>query len=446
MMRRGEHQAPTTPRLLALMFLLLVGSASCMSDDQDSGRGRVLIIGLDGATPILIDPLLEAGRLPHLAALAASGVHGTVRSLRPIESPRIWNTVATGKLPESHGILAFALPKVAGEPRRLYLSSDRKVHALWNIVSGLGMSVGIVNFWNTYPPEKVEGVMVSDHMLAQQVKGRIALTRAEPVPIGPVIHPQAWHDRLLELMEAEADDPLTRFANPLRNNSELPEYMALAGQSLPRRFEEDEALARIALEIEASIHPDLMMLLLPGIDRVSHFLWSGLEDPSFYDEELRISPSERRAGRAALERYYEFSDALVGLFVARMAPEDLIIVMSDHGFEAGRGMGLLTGVHETDKSMDGVFFARGRGIEPGRPTGSLSVADVTPTVLAWWGLPEGEDMDGRAAPFLANADRIDRESIATYDTTIIERLPFAVSGAEEELVERLRSLGYIEDE
>jgi len=364
----------------------------------------------------------------------------------PIESPRIWNTVATGKLPERHGILAFALPRVEGEARRLYLSHDRKVHALWNIASGLGMSVGIVNFWNTYPPEVVEGVMVSDHLLAQQVRGRLALTRAEEVPPGPVVHPEAWHGRLLRLMNDEANAPLTPFTNPLRENPALPEYLGLAGQSLPRRFDEDEALARIALEIQGSIEPDLMMVLLPGIDRVSHFLWSSMEDMDLYDEELRITPAEQRAGREALERYYAFSDALVGALVEHMAPDDLVIVLSDHGFEAGRGMGLLTGVHEGEASIDGVFFARGRGIAAGTRIDGLSVADVTPTVLAWWGLPAADDMDGRPAAFLPEETMRDRERIASYDTTEIERLPFAASGAEEELVERLRSLGYIEDD
>ena len=306
------------------------------------------------------------------------------------------------------------------------------------------MSVGIVNFSNTYPPEKVEGVMVSDRLLAQQVKGRMAPSRAEEDPAGPLIHPKAWQDRLLGLIDSEADAPLTGFANPLRDNAELPEYLVLAGPSLPRRFEADEALTRIALEVETSIHPDLMMVLLPGIDRVSHFLWSSLGDPSFHDEDLRISPGEQRAGRAALERYYEFSDALVGLLMARMGPGDLVIVMSDHGFEAGHGMGLLTGIHETEASMDGIFFARGRGIEPGRAVGALSVVDITPTVLAWWGLPEGDDMDGRAASFLADSDRTERESIATYDTTVIERLAPTASGNEDEIVEHLRTLGYLE--
>jgi hypothetical protein len=71
------------------------------------------------------------------------------------------------------------------------------------------------------------------------------------------------------------------------------------------------------------------------------------------------------------------------------------------------------------------------------------VNDVTPTILAWLGLPVARDMDGQPASFLA----VDRDSVATiptYDTRPIERLGGAPSGAEAMLLEQLRSLGYLE--
>lgn len=73
-----------------------------------------------------------------------------------------------------------------------------------------------------------------------------------------------------------------------------------------------------------------------------------------------------------------------------------------------------------------MLFARGRGIEGGGAAGQVAVEDVTPTVLAWLGLPVGEDMDGRVAGFLAAPDLA---QIPTHDT-----MP----------VERLRDLGYLD--
>ena len=82
----------------------------------------------------VVQPMLEARRLPNLGALARDGVHGTIRSLFPLDSPPVWNSVVTGVSPKMHGIPSFAYKDAAGE-KHLYLSSDRKVPALWNIVN-----------------------------------------------------------------------------------------------------------------------------------------------------------------------------------------------------------------------------------------------------------------------------------------------------------------------
>ena len=67
--------------------------------------------------------------------------------------------------------------------------------------------------------------------------------------------------------------------------------------------------------------------------------------------------------------------------------------------------------------------------------------DVTPTILAWLGLPAGADMEGVTASFL---DRQLPPPIASYDVEPIPRLPWRASEAEDERLEDLRSLGYIE--
>jgi len=174
---------------------------------------------------------------------------------------------------------------------------------------------------------------------------------------------------------------------------------------------------------------------------VSHVLWGGLEPAERLPPELRPSPSERAAMAGALEAYYVYTDALIGALAARFGPGDLVLVVSDHGFEAGGALGFLTGVHQGEAAAEGVLFARGPGIPAGAPAGPVAVEDVTPTVLAWLGLPVATDMDGRPASFLAARPA---GSVASYDTTPVERLAPAPSGAEEAIVEQLRELGYVE--
>lgn len=144
-------------------------------------------------------------------------------------------------------------------------------------------------------------------------------------------------------------------------------------------------------------------------------------------------------GRRALHSYYRYSDALIGLLLERYSPEDAVIVVSDHGFEAGVLLGSLTGVHNSKKALDGVVYARGPGVEPGSRAVGVSVLDVAPSVLAWLGLPRALDMDGSIPNFLHDAPRL---AIATYDTTPIERAGDAPSGVEDEIIEQLRALGY----
>ncbi len=435
-----------TPLLTACLSLTLAACgdrAPGSGEDGDpaarAGHGRVLLVGVDGAAPRLVDELLAEGALPNLAVLARSGARGTIRSLTPIDSPPIWNTIATGKLPAAHGIRGFAYEQADGG-RALYLGSHRRSHALWNIVSDAGRTAVVVNFWNTYPPERIRGVMVSDHLIPRNVSVRREMTGAAAVPAGPTVHPEAWQARAAEILRDRT--PLTSFTNPLVDDPELPDWLALVGDDLPRRFEEDGALTRLSLALEAEWQPDLLMVLLPGVDRVSHFLWGSLvEDQSVYPEELRQDATRRAAGRRALTRYYRYVDALLGLLVARYDGDDLIVVLSDHGFEPGRGLGILTGVHEGEAAIDGVVFARGPGIAAGTRIGGFSVADVAPTLLAWMGLAVGRDMDGRVASFVG----VDEPAfVDTHDLTPVERIAVDPSGAEDEIHRQLEQLGYIE--
>lgn len=69
--------------------------------------GRVLIVGLDGATFDVIQPLVEQDRLPNLAKMVHEGAWGAFRSTVPPISPTAWTTFATGVNPDRHGVYDF---------------------------------------------------------------------------------------------------------------------------------------------------------------------------------------------------------------------------------------------------------------------------------------------------------------------------------------------------
>ena len=403
----------------------------------DRPAGRVLLVGIDGATLRIIRPMLAAGRLPHLAAMARAGASGNLRAHQPIYSPRIWNSIATGKAPENHGVAGFTYEDDAGK-QQLYLSVHRKAHALWNILSAADKTVAVVNWWNTYPPEVVNGVMISDHAKPTRLAELRNLTGAETLTEDVTVFPAPWHERAAGIFAGRLTLP--GLEDPFLGNLGLADWMKK--EDLSKRFRDDAATTRIALEVEAELRPDLMMVFLPGIDRVSHRLWGSIEAPEHYEQPLDMSPLQREAAREALYAYYDYSDALIGLLSASYDENDLVMVVSDHGFEAGSHLGDLTGVHSGEAALDGILFARGPGIPAGSETRNLSVNDVTPTILAWLGLPIGEDMDGRVASFLSPPHPL--TAVATHDTGEIERLGVTPSGSEEAILEQLRSLGYID--
>ncbi len=416
------------------MFLLAVLLGACETDD---GPGRVLLIGIDGATLRVTTPMLERGDLPNLGRIAQAGVAGPLRAHLPLRSPRIWTSIATGKLPRKHRVTGFARRAGRGN-RRLFVSSDRRGPAIWNIASEAGLTVAVVNWWTTYPVEKIRGVMISDHLLASRVQEQVRLTGARDSGRGPVLWPPEWQPRVEELLARS--EPLTGIPDPVGDLDPPPGWTP--PEALSRYYREDESVARIALAVEQELRPDLLMVFLPGIDRVSHHLWAGMEPPSAYPSGPAVSEPVRKWNAQVLFRYYAFTDALIGRLAAGYGPRDLIMIVSDHGFEAGTKFAKLTGVHETARAIDGVIFARGPGIRPVQGGERISVNDVTPTILAWLGLPTSKAMDGRVAGIF-DGPRV--PPIPAYRISI-ERLSEVPSGSEEQMLERLRSLGYLESE
>lgn len=439
----SRQRAPLRLRAVVLIAALGISALACAGEER---RPRVLLIGIDGASPQIVERMMQKGRLPHLRRIAEAGTWGPLRSSFPLLSPRVWTTIATGKRDDKHGIHGWIRP--IGEDRaRLFNSTDRKGLALWNMLSSSGRSVAVVNWLVTHPPEIVDGVMISDHAFPNQARGQgrigklFAGKRAFVAPpeageAGATTHPEAWAGRILS-QEHLTNRP-SSMPNPAAGDADFKFQDLVSGYQ--QFYITDQQIASVTLEVEAEQRPDLLMVLFQGIDRISHGLWAGFEDPAEYQPGLRFSPAQTERAREAMESYYEFTDDLIGLLVSRYAEDDLVLVVSDHGFEAV-GKGRLTGGHNSDSSLNGVIFARGRHVRAGPVGETLRIVDVTPTVLTWLGLPVARDMDGKPAAFL---DLEPVETIATWDTVEIERASSSASGADEVILDQLKALGYVE--
>jgi len=121
----------------------------------------VFLIGVDAATLDLIRPWADSGRLPTFQMLMRSGVCGNLVSVIPPETPPAWTSLVTGKNPGKHGVLDFLVRREPGAPKTVVNTTDRHSRAIWNILSDDGKTCGMLTVPVTYPPEKVNGFMIS---------------------------------------------------------------------------------------------------------------------------------------------------------------------------------------------------------------------------------------------------------------------------------------------
>jgi predicted AlkP superfamily phosphohydrolase/phosphomutase len=295
-----------------------------------ASRAPLVVIGIDGATFHVADPLLDRGELPTLASLRARGVHGVLESFAPAFSPVIWTTIVTGVSPERHGVQAF-LARVPGRPQStLVPSTARRVPALWTLASAAGLSVGVVSWWATWPAERVRGFVVADTLV------RTGETSG-------ATHPSDLVGRLSAFARS-GPDPDTEIRRILgREAAPCPRWSVETSSPRAQIGDSDEAALCVAvrrdlatIEIARALaretRPDALFVYLKSTDIVSHLFWRA----SFPGEaSWRVPPGAEEIARygRAVPGTYRFADALVGHLLEGFGRAN-VVVLSDHGFRA----------------------------------------------------------------------------------------------------------------
>jgi predicted AlkP superfamily phosphohydrolase/phosphomutase len=105
--------------------------------------------------------LLDAGRMPNLAAFIQRGVAGVLRSTQPPITPAAWTTFMTGKGPGRHGILDFETYDATTHTLTFNSTYEIREKTLWQHLSEKGLRVGSINVPMTYPPKPVNGFIIS---------------------------------------------------------------------------------------------------------------------------------------------------------------------------------------------------------------------------------------------------------------------------------------------
>ena len=120
-------------------------------------KRKVLLLGWDAADWKVINPLMDNGEMPHLQQLIERGVMGNLMTLQPVLSPMLWNSIATGKRPDQHGIHGFTVVDKDTGKTRPFGTMDREVKAIWNILNQHNLNAHVVNWFCGHPAEPLRG-------------------------------------------------------------------------------------------------------------------------------------------------------------------------------------------------------------------------------------------------------------------------------------------------
>ena len=460
---------------LALMTLLLWPFQLILRKIRGHGISkrakyrRVVIVGLDGLEPSLVDQYMALGKLPNLAALKEQGSYSRLGTTLPALSPVAWSTFQTGVNPGAHNIFDFltrdkrnyfpvlSSTETSQRIRRLGLGKfslryvkpqiviSRKSQPFWKVLGKHGIFSNVIRVPISYPPEKFYGNVLSamctpdlkgtqgsftfystdEARVGQQQTGGSALLfegtgdilrgRLEGPPKlkgeGYVSVPfalelikertqaalridgqvitllpnqfSAWIEVSFNLTKRKKVSGIVRFcmrdlgahvslyispvnvhpekpalpiARPIYFASWLARKLGLFGTlglmedtwgrnelALDdRRFLDQAYLThaereRMFMEVLDRTHQGVCVCVFDASDRIQHMFWRYLDD-------AHPSPREEVADlQNTIPEMYQQMDGLVGRVRAKLNPDDLLIVLSDHGFASfRRGVNLNT--------------------------------------------------------------------------------------------------------
>jgi predicted AlkP superfamily phosphohydrolase/phosphomutase len=441
--------APRRFATIATTLAILTGIAGC---DKEPPRPKVIILGFDGANWETMEPLIAAGKLPFLSKLREESAWGPLKTFKPTKSPVIWTSIATGKTMMKHGILDF----VYLEENHLqvpYSNSEKREPSIWQILDAAGRRSVVVNWFVTYPPDEIDGVMVSNRF-----RKTLLLRGDQRERMRDSIHPEEYFDELKTFVSLDYDD--IRAANELPDLAE--EYERLRPGADPKDVPvlddywiyvlQETMIDRVSRHLYETENFDFFATYFRLPDIVQHFAielldpaevesdLAALRAGSFSEEDL-ASFRERMAG--VLEPFYRYMESIIEYYVTNPRFRDTyVFVLSDHGFALHAGGYDHYHVPEADPAPDGIFLMKGPTTRAGR-LASVNVYDVAPTILYLYGLPVGTQMDGTP---LRAALTIDRE--VEYQRYARDLMQTKENRPDEEIdqktLEELRSLGYIQ--
>lgn len=255
-----------------------------------SAKTKVVVIGLDGGTLDLVEPWVKQGKLPTFKKIMENGTYGNLRSTTPYYSAPAWVSMVTGVHPGKHGIYDFFRTDTC--IKNIVNSRLRKVPAIWNILTGAKKSSIVVNVPGSYPPEKINGIMITG-LLTPSLDSEYTY----PKELKKELNKDAIGEYKLE--QVAVDD--------------VPKN--LTARYAPDKFAQEvndltTSHGIVTMNLMRKYPWDFTMVVFRGTDDVQHLLWNR--------KDLILS-------------CYQKADEYIGKMMDAY-PEAIFVIVSDHGF------------------------------------------------------------------------------------------------------------------
>ncbi len=266
----------------------------------------IVLIGLDGATFDVLDPLIARGELPTLAGLAARGTRSLLRSVVPPITPAAWSSFMTGKQPGKHGVYDFRIYDPRAYRDAFVTSRALRDATLWQLLTAAGQRVAVVGLPMMYPPPGDCGTIVAGF--------------DSPSVAAEFTAPAELRARILARFP---DYSLVAVADPadpsLERDTSFASFVADVERGLDQR-------TAVACDLLADGPWDVFMVHYQDVDALQHAAWRFIVDGSRHPERAtRVRATYRRL------------DARLGELLAAAPRDALVVVLSDHGFGSHTG-------------------------------------------------------------------------------------------------------------
>ncbi|MFT6500722.1 MAG: putative AlkP superfamily phosphohydrolase/phosphomutase/tetratricopeptide (TPR) repeat protein [Crocinitomicaceae bacterium] len=403
---------------------------------------KVILIGWDAADWEIIDPLLAEGKLPALAGLIKDGVRGNMSTMNPPYSPMLWTSVATGKTPDKHGVLGFIEIDTENQLVRPVTVAQRKVKALWNIFHNQGMKSNLIGWWPSHPAEPINGTVVSD------LFPKPTATFDKPWPLAKdSVHPKSLNNEIKDLRVHPQELTAAHIFPFIPKAAEIEEKDEKSLSVLSKILAHNTSVH--AASTWAMENTDWGFTAV-YYDMIDHFCHAFI---NFHPPRIPAIPEKQfDIYKEAVTGAYLYQDMMLERTLELAGEDALVIVMSDHGYVSDNNRVLVKPDIHAAPALEhrefGMFVMKGPGVKKGETIYGTSLLDIAPTLLNYYDLPIGKDMDGSvitdAFDTLPKTKTIESWETQPGDFAELNKDVSIDPLSQQEAMEQLIELGYID--